>query len=152
MKLPQNEKMKYVQLLTLLHQRPISLVNEPTGDSAIRRIVVDAGDFLEDLLTFCRADITSRNPEKVRKFKENYAQLEARIREVEERDNLRNWQPPVTGEMIMEAFRLRPSREVGQIKNEVREAILEGIIPNELEAARAYMYAIAPKHLPPQPA
>lgn len=143
MKLPQNEKMKYVQLLTQLHQRPIALVNEPVTDSAIRRIVMDAGEYLDDLLTFCRADITSSNPEKVRRFRENYAVLEQRIREVEERDNLRNWQPPITGEIIMQTFNLPPSRAVGDIKTAIREAILEGIIPNDYDAAFAYMQEVA---------
>lgn len=147
MKLPQNEKMKYVQLLTQLHQRPIALVNEQVSDSAIRRIVVDAGEHLDDLLTFCRADITSSNPEKVRRFRENYAVLEQRIREVGERDNLRNWQPPITGEIIMATFGLPPSRAVGEIKNAVREAILEGTIPNDYDAAYAYMHEVAKAQL-----
>ncbi|RMG66737.1 MAG: HD domain-containing protein [Bacteroidetes bacterium] len=148
MKLPMNEPMKYVQKLVRLHQRPIALVTEPVSDSAIRRIVVEAGEDLDDLLDFCRSDITSRNERKVRRFLENYAQLEARIREVEERDNLRNWQPPVTGDMIMEAFDLRPSRTVGDIKTDIREAILDGLIPNDRDAALRYMYEIAPKYLP----
>lgn len=147
MKLPLNENMNYVRKLVALHQRPIALVNEEVSDSAIRRIVVDAGNDLEDLLDFCRADITSRNEKKVKRFLNNYAELEKRIHEVEERDNLRNWQPPVGGDLIMKTFDLKPSREVGQIKNEIREAILEGIIPNEREAAIAYMKEIAPKYL-----
>ncbi|MCB0846729.1 MAG: HD domain-containing protein, partial [Bacteroidetes bacterium] len=126
LKLPMNENMKYVQNLVKLHQRPIALVNEEVSDSAIRRIVFEAGEDLNDLLDFCRSDITSKNLAKVKRFKNNYAQLEARIREVEERDNLRNWQPPVTGDMIMEAFGLKPGRIIGQIKTEIREAILDG--------------------------
>ena len=148
LKLPLNEPMKYVQKLVRLHQRPIALVTEPVSDSAIRRIVVEAGEDLNDLLDFCRADITSRNERKVQRFLENYERLEARIHEVEERDNLRNWQPPVTGDMIMKAFDLRPSRIVGDIKTDIREAILDGIIPNDQEAALRYMYEIAPKYLP----
>lgn len=150
LKLPLNEPMKYVQKLVRLHQRPIALVNEPVSDSAIRRIVVEAGDDLDDLLAFCRADITSRNERKVQRFLDNYSRLEARIHEVETRDNLRNWQPPITGDMIMQAFDLRPCRTVGEIKADIREAILDGIIPNEEEAARRYMYEIAPKYLPSQ--
>lgn len=147
MKLPLNENMQYVQKLVKLHQRPIALVNEEVSDSAIRRIVVDAGDDLNDLLDFCRADITSRNEKKVKKFLNNYSQLEKRIHEVEERDNLRNWQPPVGGDLIMETFNIKPGKIVGQIKNEIREAILDGIIPNDKEAAENYMKEIARKYL-----
>ncbi|MEZ4775214.1 MAG: HD domain-containing protein [Bacteroidia bacterium] len=147
MKLPLNDSMKYVQKLVKLHQRPIALVSEEVSDSAIRRIVVDAEDDLNDLLDFCRSDITSRNQNKVARFLRNYAALEKRIHEVEERDNLRNWQPPVTGDMIMETFSIPPGKIIGQIKNDIREAILEGIIPNEREAALDYMNKIAPKYL-----
>lgn len=147
MKLPQNEKMKYVRKLVSLHQRPIALVNEEVSDSAIRRLVVDAGEDLDDLLAFCRADITSKNERKVKRFLNNYDNLAQRIKEVEERDQLRNWQPPVTGNMIMEEFGLKPSRNVGLIKEEIREAILEGIIPNEKEAALEYMQKVAEKVL-----
>ncbi|MEZ4826678.1 MAG: HD domain-containing protein [Bacteroidia bacterium] len=147
MKLPMSEPMRYVQKLVKLHQRPISLVSEEVSDSAIRRIVVDAGEDLDDLLDFCRCDITSKNERKVERFLRNYAELEQRIREVEERDNLRNWQPPVTGDMIMEAFHLSPGIIIGQIKNDIREAILEGTIPNDQEAALAYMFEIAPRYL-----
>ncbi|MEM6346403.1 MAG: HD domain-containing protein [Bacteroidota bacterium] len=149
MKLPLNQDMKYVEKLVRLHQRPIALVNEEVSDSAIRRIVVEAGEDLDDLLDFCRCDITSRNPKKVQRFLRNYKELEDRIREVEERDNLRNWQPPIDGEMIMKEFDLKPSRTVGQIKNAIREAILEGEIPNDPEAAHAYMHQIAPEFLKP---
>lgn len=147
LKLPMNEHMKYVEKLVRLHQRPIALVSEEVSDSAIRRIVFDTGDDLDDLLTFCRCDITSRNAAKVRRFWKNYDVLAARIREVEERDQLRNWQPPVTGEMIMEAFGIPPGRAVGQIKTEIREAILDGIIPNDREAAVAFMHEISGKYL-----
>ncbi|MDX1905561.1 MAG: HD domain-containing protein [Bacteroidia bacterium] len=147
MKLPLGDTVKYVQKLVRLHQRPIALVTEEVSDAAIRRLVVDAGEDLDDLLNFCRADITSRNEKKVETFLDRYDQLQARIREVEARDNLRNWQPPVTGEMIMETFGISPGRAVGLIKNEIREAILEGTIPNDPEAAIAYMYQIAPKYL-----
>ncbi|MEZ4686047.1 MAG: HD domain-containing protein [Bacteroidia bacterium] len=147
MKLPLSEPMRYVQKLVALHQRPIALVSTEVSDSAIRRIVVDADEDLDDLLLFCRCDITSKNPNKVKRFLNNYEQLEKRIYEVQERDNLRNWQPPVDGELIMETFNLKPSRTVGQIKNEIREAILEGTIPNEKEAAVAFMHEIAGKYL-----
>lgn len=151
MKLPLNEHMKYVQKLVRLHQRPIALVTEEVSDSAIRRIVMDAGEDLNDLLDFCRADITSRNENKVKRFLQNYEALEKRIHEVEERDNLRNWQPPIDGKEIMQTFNLRPSRTVGAIKNAIREAILDGIIPNEKKAAEAYMQQIAPGLIhPPQ--
>jgi poly(A) polymerase len=147
LKLPLNEKMKYVRKLVRLHQRPIALVTEPVSDSAIRRIVVEAGQDLNDLLDFCRADITSKNESKVKRFLRNYEALEQRIHEVEERDQLRNWQPPVDGKMIMDTFNLGPSRTVGQIKDEIREAILEGIIPNDQDAAIRFMHEIAPKYL-----
>ncbi len=143
LKLPLNEKMKYVQKLVALHQRPIALVNTEVSDSAIRRIVVEAGEDLNDLLLFCRCDITSGNQKKVIQYLANYDQLEARIRLVEERDNLRNWQPPITGEIIMQTFNLKPGVLIGQIKTAVREAILEGIIPNEYEAAFQYMKTIS---------
>lgn len=147
LKLPLNEQMKYVQKLVALHQRPIALVTEEVSDSAIRRLVVDAGQDLDDLLDFCRADITSKNDKKVARFLENYERLASRIREVEERDQLRNWQPPVDGLMIMNTFNIPPGRSVGLIKNEIKEAILEGIIPNDESAAITFMHEIAPKYL-----
>ncbi|MFK7920584.1 MAG: CCA tRNA nucleotidyltransferase [Bacteroidia bacterium] len=147
LKLPLNQDMKYVEKLVRLHQRPIALVNEEVSDSAIRRIVVDAGEDLDDLLDFCRCDITSRNPKKVQRFLRNYQVLEDRIREVEERDNLRNWQPPIDGKTIMDTFDLKPSKTVGLIKNAIREAILEGEIPNDPKAATAFMHKIAPDYL-----
>jgi tRNA nucleotidyltransferase/poly(A) polymerase len=150
LKLPLNEHMKYVEKLVKLHQRPIALVTEPVTDSAIRRIIFEAGEDLNDLLDFCRADITSKNENKVRRYLHNYEQLEKRIHEVEERDQLRNWQPPVDGELIMKTFNLKPSRAVGQIKTEIREAILDGIISNDKEEAIRFMHEIAPKYLPKQ--
>lgn len=139
LKLPQDQKMKFVEKMVRLHLRPIALVDETVTDSAIRRLIMDAGDDLEKLLQLCRADITTRDKNKVKKYLRNFDYVEQRVVEVEERDQLRNWQPPVTGEMIMAHFNIRPSRLVGDIKNAVREAILEGEIPNEKEAAFALM-------------
>ena len=139
LKLPQNEKMRFVRKMVELHLRPISLTKEDITNSAIRRLIFDAGDDLESLFLLCQADITSKNKEKVKRFQANFEMVKERCAEVEASDHIRNWQPPVTGEMIMSHFNLPPGRNVGIIKNAIREAILDGIIPNEYEAAMAFM-------------
>lgn len=147
LKLPLDQPLQYVRKLVFLHLRPIALTKEEITDSAVRRLLFEAGDDIDDLLLLCQSDITSKNEAKVARYLENLEKLKLKIKEVEERDHIKNFQPPITGEMIMKTYNLKPSRVIGDIKNHIKEAILDGVIRNDYDEAFTLMQSVAPKYI-----
>ncbi len=145
LKLPLGNDMKFVEKMVKMHARPIALIDDGVTDSALRRLLFDAGEDLEDLFTLCKADITTKNEKKQERFKKNFEYVAVKIKEVEEKDHVRNFQPPISGEEIMELFDLKPGREIGILKEKVKEAILEGEIANDKEEAKNFVIVEAEK-------